>query len=159
MACDKCVEKSIKCVHKKHHIPAWKSGERQLIAEALVEGQETTRRQEMLGMISSDNVYCFVHSWINAFVRRQRWFFSHPVQVIHVGIDPSGGGEGSEFAIMSISFDGPYAVVSLVTHTYHNIKYHCRIKSTKNGTLLNCKSSGSSFTYRPPSPGFNPVRK
>lgn len=111
MACDACIEKQIKCVHKKQHIPAWKSGVRQQIAETLVESSDTTKKQEMLGVIAGNSVYCFVQSWINAFTRRPRWFFKHPVQVIHVGIDPSGGGSGSEFSILSLAHEGPYSVV------------------------------------------------
>lgn len=139
MACDACIEKQIKCVHKKHHIPAWKSGVRQLIAETLVESSDTTKKQEMLGVIAGSSVYCFVQSWVSAFARRPRWFFKHPVQVLHVGIDPSGGGSGSEFSILSLAHEGPYTVVSPAhASSLHSVRYQRRRSETKYGTVFCC---------------------
>lgn len=114
LSCDACSDKGIKCVHMKSHIPIWKSGDRQLIAEALIDSDEATKKQEIHGTIanSGDKVFSFSQAWIKNMCTRPPWIFNRPVQVIHVAIDPSGGGRESEFAIDSAAFEGPNTIVS-----------------------------------------------
>ncbi len=101
LSCQSCINRRVRCPHKRSHIPPWKSGVRQLIAETLIANKETVRQQEMLGMVATDNQYCFAHQWIKCFLKAPRHVFTAPVDVIHTGIDPSCGGAGSEFAIVS----------------------------------------------------------
>jgi hypothetical protein len=141
LSCDACAEKNIKCVHKKAHIPIWKSGERQLIAEALIDSDEATKKQEIHGTIanSGDTVYCFSQGWIKNLCTRPPWIFQRPVQVIHVGVDPSGGGAESEFAIGSVAFDGPHTIVRsqhqiIRPHRIHEIRH--RVHRQRQGVVL-----------------------
>lgn len=111
ISCDDCKAKKVPCPHKRKKLPPWRSSKRQRIAEALLGEDEATQMQEMAGIVFGTTRYLFSEKWIQEFIRVPRWLFTHPVQVIHCAIDPSGGGSGSEFAIASVTLEGPYAIV------------------------------------------------
>lgn len=111
LSCAVCRAKRKACPHVRMDLPAHLVGLRQLIAEALVDGDETTRAQEMLGVIQGTTMYCFDKIWIDSLFQADVWWFSHDVKVLHVAIDPHGGGSGSETAICALAREGPYTVV------------------------------------------------
>ena len=110
LACQACIDRRISCVHMKHHIPPWKTGERQRIASALA-SSEVTRKNEMFGIIAGSDTYCFTKVWIDTLVSRDQFVFHHPVKVLHTGIDVGGGGESSDSAILTLAHEEALTIV------------------------------------------------
>lgn len=103
LACDRCVAANVeKCPHVLKRLPAWKSeGRHELVRSIYAENQEAMKR-EAEGQIVSSRQFMYLKKWVDAFaVRATEEFDDRGVQLIHVAIDPSGGGTGSDFTIVS----------------------------------------------------------
>jgi len=109
-ACTACEEAGIECIHTKLRLPKWKPIAATEKVEKLIQNKVTIAR-ELHGKISSSRDLVFKKPWINQFITRPPHIFQYNPQVIHVAIDPSGGGEGSDYVIGSMAFENSKKVV------------------------------------------------
>lgn len=123
LACDDCTSKGIKCPHKRERLPAWKPEDKQEMIEKFYgEGAENMKKmqRELYGLVTSSNIYTLQHLG-KRFESLPRIKIKNPVNVIHIGIDPGTGGEGSDYAIVSTVYYDRYYVVSVIYY----IKQKC----------------------------------
>lgn len=88
LSCEACLAKNKPCPHRSKHVPQHISGRRRLIAQAILEKDETTKAQETLGIVAGTTIYCYSHAWVDSFLRGVRWLFPRPVQVLFSSLDP-----------------------------------------------------------------------
>lgn len=94
-----------KCPHYER--PMWKSGRKYQEVVAIMEasGDEGLKKREMDGVITSSKKYLVAEKFILAFIQRSKespFVFTTPQPVVLVGIDPHGGGDGSDTAIIDV---------------------------------------------------------
>lgn len=122
MACEACMEagEAVGCTHKQDIIPHWLSVERMDLAKCLYGGNEAAYQREVQGIIASSNIYMFNRRFIQNLHNRKQHKITDVDQIreIHISIDPHGGGEGSEMAIMGVTFHDHKKVVSLTLCAY-----------------------------------------
>lgn len=118
LACQKCLAKGImkQCRHNKGRLPMWKSAGRQRKTEKVMESDPEMRARELCGGIISTNNFIFA-SYMETFkeqiAKHPRTIESQP-GVIHMAIDPSGGGNPSDYAICSYTYHrGSQVIVGL----------------------------------------------
>jgi hypothetical protein len=116
MACEECMEagQAVGCTHKTDIMPHWLSVERSELAKCLYGDNEAAYQREVQGLIASSNVYVFNRRFIQNLQNRNRHRIRDPDQIreIHISIDPHGGGDASEMAIMGITYHDHKKVVS-----------------------------------------------
>lgn len=88
-------------------------------------------------MVISSRRFAFDPSWIKAFKERARHVFRtniQPVQILHMAIDPSGGGTGSDYAILTGCMEDSRAVVNILTMTHIPLPeyIHCHSQRPRN---------------------------
>lgn len=102
MMCKKCLEAGKeKCGHELKRLPAWKSEARHDLVRAIFGQNQEAMKREAEGLIVSSRVYLLGKKNIDAFVARAPHQFQFDVQLIEIGIDPSGGGSQSDYSIVS----------------------------------------------------------
>lgn len=119
LACDSCMlsGKTSSCTHKAYMMPPWKSAARQLKTKIIMgEAFKDLYAQENLGIIANNTYYYFKEPMIKAMQNNSR--ASHAWRdaptIVHIGIDPSGGGSKSNYAMASVvRMDGYTHIVGL----------------------------------------------
>lgn len=113
LMCQKCLDASLEsCKHKLKRLPNWKSeGRHDMVRAVLGQNQEAMKR-EAEGLVVSSRVYLYGKKDVDALQKRERHHFEFDVQLIDIGIDPSGGGTGSDFTITSRAVENGKHVVS-----------------------------------------------
>jgi len=113
MMCDKCVQESKeKCVHQLKRLPNWKSESRHDLVRAVFGKNQEAMKREAEGMVVSNRVYLFGKKDVDAFEKREAYQFKYDVQLIEIGIDPSGGGSNSDYTIVSKCVENGKDIVS-----------------------------------------------
>lgn len=79
-------------------------------------------------MIVSNRVYLYGKKDMDSLAARRRYEFQYDLQLIEVGIDPSGGGSQSEYTIVSKCMENGNDIVS------HNLTNSSRTNDT-NGPV------------------------
>lgn len=99
---------------------SWLSASRNEQAKLLYQADEASYLREAKGLVASSHHYCFDRRSIQLFKLRELCRFEDPkrVRTIHTGIDPSGGGSASDFALLSIYFNNGRKVVSVAIHNF-----------------------------------------
>jgi hypothetical protein len=115
LACDKCIDANIdKCPHVLKRLPAWKSEGRHELVRAIYADNHEAMQREAEGRIvsSASRIYIFPKKWMDAFeASPHRGFDFCAAQLVHIAIDPSGGGTQSDYVICSgIKESGTYKV-------------------------------------------------
>lgn len=102
------------CTHMQHIVPPWLSLERSEVARLLYKADQASFEREVQGRIASSYTYIFNKQLLRLFQNRPHYQFENPkrVRVIHVGVDPHGGGEASDFVIFSMCYIHGRKVVS-----------------------------------------------
>jgi hypothetical protein len=113
MMCDRCLEAGKeKCGHELKRLPDWKSESRHDLVRAVFGQNQEAMKREAEGLIVSSRVYLFGKKDMDALVKRGDYQFKYDVQLIEIGIDPSGGGSNSDYTIVSKCVDSGNHVVS-----------------------------------------------
>jgi hypothetical protein len=112
LACNECLEKGKPqdCIHKLAEQPPWKSTTRLRTIQAIT-GDNAVFVRENQGIIISDKNYVFNARWVMAFLTRPRHTFAYNVRLVHLFIDPGGGGALSDYAMLGITYDNGRTVV------------------------------------------------
>lgn len=114
LSCDECLSKGIKCPHRRERLPFWKPEEKQeLIEKFYGAGTENLKKmqRELYGQVASSKIYTLQHL-SKRFAALPRVKINKPLRVIHIGIDPGTGGEGSDYAMISMAYYEECYVVS-----------------------------------------------
>jgi len=118
LVCGPCEQKGIACTHRKHKLPNWKSGENHDKVLKIMATQQSLAMRELGGIVITDKLFIFRRN-MKEFHSAPRYQFQHRCQVLHVSIDPSGGGSGSHYAIYTIAIENGIRIVSMLhMHLY-----------------------------------------
>ena len=112
LSCDDCASRKIKrCPHTAHRLPVWKSEHRQALTEHIMKGNEARMHRELHGRVGSRKQFVFKkHTSKMNKLAPYRW--QRKPNVLHLGIDPSGGG-ASEYAYCLVGHeDGNDVIVA-----------------------------------------------
>lgn len=101
------------CTHRIYRMPAWKSVERQEKVMSLLKDQSETAMREAQGVIVSSKKFVFNKVWVDRLKRAPFCALPPVVNVVYIGVDPSGGGTASDYTIASVVFAGNKKVVSV----------------------------------------------
>ena len=118
LSCNRCLRRMIECGHRGWKLPPWKK-DRQSFVESLYGTSEADRRlmlRETHGITQTDSLFIFrpfLHKLREA--RAYTLTGNQKVDYVYVGIDPAGGGVGSDWAISSQIFIDAKFVVSSKT--------------------------------------------
>jgi hypothetical protein len=77
--------------------------------------------RENQGAVISNRKWAFEAGWIKSFKERPAHIFRtaiNPVQILHMGIDPSGGGTGSDYALLTGCMQDSRVVVNINNSTH-----------------------------------------
>lgn len=114
MSCTACTAagRSQQCTHKTKYTAPWKPVSRMKLLEAVYgpERKEEFNR-EVRGELDTKDKPAFSRVGIEDMSKRTSFTFASRPRCIFVCMDPAGGGEASKFAIVSIAYDGPHAVI------------------------------------------------
>lgn len=69
-------------------------------------------------MVRSNRRSCFEAEWIKQLGIRSLYEFDHKPSVLYVAIDPSGGGNQSDFGLTTIAFENCRNIVRKMFHFY-----------------------------------------
>jgi hypothetical protein len=97
LSCEQCVARKVaKCPHTASRLPPWKSDARQELTEHIMAGDPARMHRELHGMVGSKQQFVF-KTFTRAFNGLAPYRWLRPPNVLHLAIDPSGGG-ASEYA-------------------------------------------------------------
>lgn len=78
----------------------------------MLEGDKELYSRENLGIIMSSTEYFIQKEWVRLLQTERRYQFDAPPPLLFCGIDPSGGGNQSSYAIVSTALVRGHCVVS-----------------------------------------------
>ena len=139
LACQRCIdnEKPGQCTHMNHLLPAWSSGRKRKIINAIMRDEEEMLGREIAGVANSINKPAFDLKLINKLFESERYDvntdFDYPR--LFISVDPSACGEKSEFALTTIlHFEGNFIIVGLESYkgknaidNYNVMIQHCKL--------------------------------
>lgn len=112
LACDACsaAGKGEECSHKLASLPPWKSADRQRMLQTIMGNDTATFAREALGLVASSDHFIF-KPFVQRLSRNLPFALVQNVGVVYLAIDPSGGGTGSEYALVGTAcIDGLHVV-------------------------------------------------
>lgn len=113
LSCEECMDaQKSDCPHKLRLLPRWKPVERQKKVEAILANDKAMSLRETHGMSIGSAQYCFEKVFIKKLRERKLYQFKQRVNVLHMAIDPSGGGKGSDYAVCTMAVENQQHVVS-----------------------------------------------
>lgn len=133
LQCKECQEKQqSKCPHIKVPEPKWKTSSRKDIQKRIYAKNPDVFRREVEGLAVSVDTYVFHGQNVDALMRQAKGQVSplssaDLVNFVFIGIDPSGGGNGSDTAFVALTYRARdfHPVVSsnsvlMFAHTHHS---------------------------------------
>lgn len=133
--CNACIDSGVGAECPHYERAPWKSKSKDQDIKAIykAQGESALGDQEMSGMSVSTRTYIIQGIYIKQLHIRPLHIFANPVGLIHVGIDPHGGGKTSNTAIVALANDcGRVVVRSLerqIAHTHDQHKVCCVLES------------------------------
>lgn len=102
LCCEACRKANLACTHLLDRNPHWKPPELVAKVDAIMETNPVLRDRETRGEVASTKRYLLSEAVVDAFEKRSTVFFPNGTpRVLYSGIDPSGGGSGSGYAIVT----------------------------------------------------------
>lgn len=104
-ACKECIAKGIPadCDHKKG--PSWHNDKKKKQLRSFRGENQDDYLRETLGIVANSSRLFIFRTWMKPYLDSKPCEFTRPPQVIFVGIDPSGGGMQSQYAIVAVAKD------------------------------------------------------
>lgn len=125
---------SSKCEHAYVPLPGHRSSENYDICESLLGNDEVSIAQELRGISMASQSYVLrglLKSFQEQHKRDGPYVFKKNVEVIHSFIDPSGGGNGSEFAVVSMVREDSAYVIAGMSSWYNNCSENSMVGVTR----------------------------
>ena len=111
LQCEDCKAKQeTKCPHMRVPEPKWKTGSRKEMQRIIYSKNPEVFMREVLGMSIMSNAYVFHAQNVDTLLLSAKAEVSplgerhHQIPFVFIGIDPSGGGAGSDTAFVSLTF-------------------------------------------------------
>jgi hypothetical protein len=116
LACRACrlAHRMAQCQHRKYLLPPWKTSKRQDLMQTIMASDPELYARENLGVVISTRTFLFTERVLKRFRQRPQYALRRKPQIVYIGIDPSGGGSGSDYTIMSSVFEQGHHVVRCV---------------------------------------------
>lgn len=115
--CPACAEAKVFCTHNKKNNPIWKGQSRHELTQLIMKDQIDLFNRETGGIPSGGNNYMYDKKWLKEFENRKRYIFKNPVEILYLGIDPSGGGSSSDYTILTMAAEeGQTIVIYILTY-------------------------------------------
>jgi hypothetical protein len=111
LACNTCIENNVPCFCKVSALPSWKTVERNALTHKILAANPDTADRELRGIVKSSRRPLFDKPWIKALRERPAYRFERRPDCVFMAIDPSGGGNQSDFAMSSLVFENARHVV------------------------------------------------
>jgi hypothetical protein len=123
LVCDACLAsgKASECTHLLHKVSQWKSTKRMAIFKQVMKGDPEKYAREVLGAGVTTERGTFDTDVVDACFAKDAMLLHGPLPTICVAIDPSGGGSGSDYAIVSFTMMDDKCVVPTHTHTHTHL--------------------------------------
>lgn len=114
MACQDCINKGIaeKCIHKLDELAAWKSVERYMMVSQVLSRKKDIMMREQQGLMVGKRQPYFEALYIRLLFERALYAFQNAPHVLHMSMDPSGGGTLSNYTLSTLAFENGMTVVS-----------------------------------------------
>ena len=120
--CAACKAANVACTCPIRSLPPWKHKSGQAKVELIYGSQTNLMMQETRGVVCSSRQYMF-QSFLSAFKERPMYSFPYSCPYLLMGIDPSGGGQSSDYAVAMITSDNcrtPIVGLDSSSSTKHN---------------------------------------
>jgi hypothetical protein len=106
LICDLCLRLGRTCVpaHVKISLPHFRSSADQEMAERLL-GDNDDARRELSGIVGNTNRQYLFRDHLKLFKMLPEYTLQYPLDVLYVGVDPSGGGAASDYAICTMAHE------------------------------------------------------
>lgn len=115
--CEDCkaTGKELKCKHKAHELPHWKSAGRveRLMSFYKTKEEQEEFKMENLGVMGNLKQHCYQPEWVDSLRQHEKHVFSGTVSAIHIAYDPFGGAMTSDTAMIAMVNDKGLDVVSM----------------------------------------------
>jgi hypothetical protein len=128
LVCPACIDQGLNeaCEHRLDLLPPWKSNAGMSKVRQILASDEFLNQRENLGVITDSAHYFIKPEWVNAMRDPSHVTVdtANP-RLIFIGIDPSGGGSASSWAMTAVYFQNGDCVVSApgvaicLNHTLH----------------------------------------
>ena len=102
LTCEACEAMGLACTHKIRRLPHWKTMSRQQMIQRVMASDPELMVRETRGLVMSTKQFMIHKSFILQFHTRAPYQIKNKVQVLHMAIDPSGGGTASDYAVCTI---------------------------------------------------------
>lgn len=107
LCCSECISKfkdGEVCPHRDDLIPPWKSSERLKVIQRILDDDPDLNARENLGLLTDGHQFFVSRDLLQRMLNLPRPRFSGcPAPFVFIGIDPSGGGAQSTFAMASVA--------------------------------------------------------
>ena len=97
--------KAESCFCYAHMQPPWKPKGDMARARVLMMNNSKAAERELMGEITSSNLYAFSREHISYWMERPRYLFDQKPHVLFLCIDPAGGGTQSDMALCVIAYN------------------------------------------------------
>lgn len=114
LVCPACLDKGLNeaCEHRLDLLPPWKSSVGMNKVRQILDSDQFLNQRENLGVITDAAHYFIKPDWVNAMRDPQHIVVdtANP-RLVFIGIDPSGGGSASSWAMTAVYFQNGDCVV------------------------------------------------
>lgn len=117
LVCEACARSGSTCNHLLSLNPEWKPPERMAKTDAILSTNPAMRDAESRGVVMSSTRHVLQEAQIKRFKEREPFDFPEGrPDVLYTAIDPSGGGAGSDYVILTLALCQGRVVVSRQTY-------------------------------------------
>ena len=118
LSCKKCIAKGVmtQCKHTLNRLPMWKTPTSQKKTEMVMAANPEQSAREVGGVIVGGNNFLFQEfvARFTAQITNNLYTLTTQPGVVHIAIDPSGGGTSSDYAICShVQIRGQHIIVGI----------------------------------------------
>jgi hypothetical protein len=116
LVCDACLTNgtAAECTHLLHKVAEWKSTKRMAIFKQVMKGDPEKYAREVLGAGVTTERGTFDVQLVDSCLDQDTVQLNGTIRAVCVAIDPSGGGSGSDYAIVSFAYSDQDCVVPFV---------------------------------------------
>jgi hypothetical protein len=134
LTCESCEAMGLVCTHKIKRLPHWKTMTRQEMIQMVLASDPELCARETRGLVISTKIFMIQRMWILALRERELYRLQNKAQVLHMGIDPSGGGTGSDYALCTIGHENGRNYIASMEVSGSN-KHNAIVQMLKNHVI------------------------
>jgi len=112
-ACARCIAsgKPERCRHKLHLMPVWRNAESQKTLQAIYANDADNYARENQGVVANSAKKFIFRKFVDDLRASKPYVLQQNASIVWFGIDPSGGGTQSHYAIVAMVIEGPFRVI------------------------------------------------